>query len=69
MSPTATTTVTQAPATTTSETETTVDRHALVQMLHEKDQHIQELEAECRGLAEQLMAFQAEILKWVELDR
>jgi uncharacterized protein YhaN len=69
MSPTATTTVTQAPSTTTPETETTVDRHALVQMLHEKDQHIQELEAECRGLAEQLMAFQAEILKWVELDR
>ena len=46
-----------------------VDRRALVQMLQEKDQHIQELEAECRGLAEQLMAFQAEILKWVELDR
>ena len=69
MSPTATTTVTQAPSTTTTIETETVDRHALVQMLHEKDQHIQELEAECRGLAEQLMAFQAEILKWVELDR
>jgi uncharacterized protein YhaN len=67
MSPTATTVVSQPPQ--TKETEATVDRHALVQMLHEKDQHIQELEAECRGLAEQLMAFQAEILKWVELDR
>ena len=69
MSPTATTTATQAPSTTTAIETETVDRHALVQMLHEKDQHIQELEAECRGLAEQLMAFQAEILKWVELDR
>jgi uncharacterized protein YhaN len=68
MSPTATTTVVS-PTPTTHETTETVDRHALVQMLHEKDQHIQELEAECRGLAEQLMAFQAEILKWVELDR
>ena len=68
MSPTATTTATQAPSTTAIEADP-VDRHALVQMLHEKDQHIQELEAECRGLAEQLMAFQAEILKWVELDR
>ena len=67
MSPTATTVVSQPPQ--TQEREATVDRHALVQMLHEKDQHIQELEAECRGLAEQLMAFQAEILKWVELDR
>jgi hypothetical protein len=61
---TGTTSPTQSPATVES-----VDRHALVEMLHEKDQHIQELEAECRGLAEQLMAFQAEILKWVELDR
>ena len=47
----------------------TTDWRELVAILHEKDQHIQELEAECRGLAEQLMAFQAEILKWVELDR
>ena len=46
-----------------------IDRHALVAMLREKDRHIQELEAECRGLAEQLMAFQNEILKWVEFDR
>jgi hypothetical protein len=45
------------------------DWRELVAILHEKDKHIQELEAECRGLAEQLMAFQAEILKWVELDR
>ena len=67
MSPTATTTTTARPA--PAATPDTVDRHALVQMLHEKDQHIQELEAECRGLAEQLMAFQAEILKWVELER
>jgi uncharacterized protein YhaN len=67
MSPAATaTTVSPAPPTTTPEM---VDRHALVQMLQEKEQHIQELEAQCRGLAEQLMAFQAEILKWVELDR
>jgi hypothetical protein len=47
----------------------TADWRELVAILHEKDRHIQELEAECRGLAEQLMAFQAEILKWVELDR
>jgi hypothetical protein len=47
----------------------TIDRETLVTMLHEKDQLLQELEAECRGLAEQLMAFQSEILKWVELDR
>lgn len=47
----------------------TVDRQALVAMLREKDQLLQELEAECRGLAEQLMAFQSEILRWVELDR
>ena len=46
-----------------------VDRETLVAMLREKDQLLQELEAECRGLAEQLMAFQNEILKWVELDR
>ncbi|HEY3108827.1 MAG TPA: hypothetical protein VGL23_08750 [Chloroflexota bacterium] len=45
------------------------DWRELVAILHEKDRHIQELEAECRGLAEQLTAFQAEILKWVELDR
>ena len=45
------------------------DWRELVAILHEKDRHIQALEAECRGLAEQLMAFQAEILKWVELDR
>lgn len=50
-------------------TTTTVDRETLVAMLREKDQLLQELEAECRGLAEQLMAFQTEILKWVELDR
>jgi peptidoglycan hydrolase CwlO-like protein len=50
-------------------TTTTVDRETLVAMLREKDQLLQELEAECRGLAEQLMAFQNEILKWVELDR
>lgn len=48
---------------------TSVDRDTLVAMLREKDQLLQELEAECRGLAEQLMAFQNEILKWVELDR
>jgi hypothetical protein len=47
----------------------TVDRETLVAMLREKDQLLQELEAECRGLAEQLMAFQNEILRWVELDR
>jgi hypothetical protein len=47
----------------------TVDRETLVAMLREKDQLLQELEAECRGLAAQLMAFQNEILKWVELDR
>jgi hypothetical protein len=47
----------------------TADWRELVAILHDKDRHIQELEAECRGLAEQLMAFQAEILKWVELDR
>lgn len=46
-----------------------VDRDALVAMLREKDQLLQELEAECRGLAEQLVAFQSEILRWVELDR
>ena len=45
------------------------DWRELVAILHEKDRHIQELEAECRGLAEQLTAFQAEIMKWVELDR
>ena len=50
-------------------THETFDRRALVQMLHEKDRQIQELEAECRGLAEQLMAFQSEILKWVDFER
>ena len=53
----------------TTATATSVDRETLVAMLREKDQLLQELEAECRGLAEQLMAFQNEILKWVELDR
>jgi len=53
----------------TTATTTSVDRETLVAMLREKDQLLQELEAECRGLAEQLMAFQNEILKWVELDR
>ncbi|MBM4416998.1 MAG: hypothetical protein FJ033_01570 [Chloroflexi bacterium] len=48
--------------------EATIDREALVTMLHEKDRHIQALEAECRDLAGQLIAFQSEILKWVELD-
>jgi hypothetical protein len=56
-------------APTTARTSTPVDRETLVAMLREKDQLLQELEAECRGLAEQLMAFQNEILKWVELDR
>lgn len=71
MSPTATATTTTlaSPSPATTAAGESVDRHALVQMLHEKDQHIQELEAECRGLAEQLIGFQAEILKWVELDR
>jgi hypothetical protein len=45
------------------------DWRELVAILREKDRHIQELEAECRGLAAQLTAFQAEIVKWVELDR
>ena len=45
------------------------DWRELVAILRERDQHIRELEAECRGLAEQLSAFQAEIVKWVELDR
>ena len=45
------------------------DWRELVAILQEKDRHIQALEAECRGLAEQLMTFQAEIVKWVELDR
>ena len=45
------------------------DWRELVAILHEKDRHIQALEAECRGLTEQLMSFQAEIVKWVELDR
>lgn len=53
----------------TAKTANPVDRETLVAMLREKDQLLQELEAECRGLAEQLMAFQNEILKWVELDR
>jgi hypothetical protein len=46
-----------------------IDTPALVKMLREQDRLIQELEAECRELAERLAAFQAEILKWVELDR
>jgi hypothetical protein len=45
------------------------DWRELVAILREKDRHIQALEAECRGLAAQLTAFQAEIVKWVELDR
>ena len=55
-----------APATTTSQI---ADPRALIAMLHEKDRHIVALEEECRGLAEQLKAFQAEIVRWVELDR
>jgi transposase len=46
-----------------------IDTQELVRLLREQDQQIQELEAECRGLAERLVAFQAEILRWVELDR
>ncbi|HEY3078965.1 MAG TPA: hypothetical protein VGM69_03570 [Chloroflexota bacterium] len=46
-----------------------IDTRELVRMLREQDRQIQELEAECRELAERLVAFQAEILKWVELDR
>jgi hypothetical protein len=45
------------------------DWRELVAILREKDRHIRELEAECRGLAEQLVAFQAEIVKWGELDQ
>jgi hypothetical protein len=60
---------TLAPPTTSTSTISVVDREALVAMLREKDQLLQELEAECRGLAEQLMAFQNEILKWVDLER
>jgi hypothetical protein len=60
---------TLAPPTASTSTPGTVDRETLVAMLREKDQLLQELEAECRGLAEQLMAFQNEILRWVELDR
>ena len=58
-----------APPTTSKTAVGAVDRDMLVAMLREKDQLLQELEAECRGLAEQLMAFQTEILKWVDLDR
>jgi hypothetical protein len=54
---------------TTAPVDPSADWRELVAILHEKDRHIQELEAECRGLAEQLMAFQAEILKWVDLER
>jgi hypothetical protein len=46
-----------------------IDPPELVRMLREQDRLIQELEAECRELADRLAAFQAEILKWVELDR
>jgi hypothetical protein len=46
-----------------------VDTQELVEMLREQDRLIQELEAECRDLAERLSAFQAEIVKWVDLDR
>lgn len=60
---------TLAPPATSTGAATIVDRDALVAMLREKDQLLQELEAECRGLAEQLMAFQNEILKWVDLER
>jgi hypothetical protein len=60
---------TLAPPSASPASATAVDRDALVAMLREKDQLLQELEAECRGLAEQLMAFQNEILKWVDLER
>jgi hypothetical protein len=60
---------TLAPPTTSTAVGSTADHETLVALLREKDQLLQELEAECRGLAEQLMAFQNEILKWVELDR
>ncbi|HEV8636183.1 MAG TPA: hypothetical protein VG370_18330 [Chloroflexota bacterium] len=46
-----------------------IDPWELVRLLREQDQQLQELEAECRDLAERLMAFQVELLKWVELDR
>lgn len=46
-----------------------IDPRELVRLLREQDQQLQELEAECRDLAERLIAFQAEILKWVEPDR
>lgn len=68
MSPTQTVT-TEAPAMPSAAPQDVVDRDALVSALREKDQQIQQLEAECRGLADQLMAFQAEIMKWVDLDR
>jgi len=47
----------------------TIDTRELVRMLREQDRQIQVLEAECHDLAERLVAFQAELLKWVELDR
>lgn len=46
-----------------------IDVPALVQLLREQDEQIQALEAECRRLAERLIAFQGELVKWVELDR
>jgi hypothetical protein len=61
--------VSTAPATLTEPARTSGDWRELVATLHEKDRHIQALEAECRGLAEQLVAFQTEILRWVELDQ
>ena len=46
-----------------------VDREELLALLQDKDRLLQELEAECRVLADQLQAFQNEILKWVDFDR
>ena len=45
-----------------------VDREELLALLQDKDQLLQELEAECRVLADQLQQFQSEILKWVDFD-
>jgi hypothetical protein len=46
-----------------------VDKVALIAMLRERNDHIRALEAECRELASQLVAFRSEILRWVDLDR
>lgn len=46
-----------------------VDREQLLALLQDKDRLLQELEAECRVLADQLQVFQDEILKWVDFDR